>query len=97
MKKLVSFYESKDDEMTRSAIALILKAVSKANLETMKEHEEIIAPMVFFAMHGPKDEGNNYYLFFYYYCFNVFYIHYLYYNETEGAEYLISLIHITRQ
>ncbi|GBP15166.1 Proteasome adapter and scaffold protein ECM29 [Eumeta japonica] len=56
MKKLVTYYEEKDDDVTRSSIALILKAVAKAKLEVIKDNEKVIAPMVFLAMHAPKDE-----------------------------------------
>ncbi|XP_026485739.2 proteasome-associated protein ECM29 homolog [Vanessa tameamea] len=55
MKKLVNLYETKEDEASRSAIALTLKSVAKAKIEHIKDNEEILAPVVFLAMHGPKD------------------------------------------
>lgn len=57
MKKLVNIYETKDDNISKSVVALILKSVSKAKIELIKDNEEIIAPMVFLAMHAPKDDG----------------------------------------
>lgn len=57
MKKLIALNESKEDEISRSAIGLILKAIAKAKLEMIKDNEVIIAPMVFLAMHASKDDG----------------------------------------
>ncbi|XP_037874946.1 proteasome adapter and scaffold protein ECM29 isoform X1 [Bombyx mori] len=57
MKKLVSLYETKEDDVSRSAIALTLKAVSKAKLEHIKDNEAVLAPMVFLAMHGLEDDA----------------------------------------
>lgn len=57
MKKLVNIYETKEDDMSRSAVALTLKAIAKAKIEHIKDNENILAPMVFLAMHGPKDDG----------------------------------------
>lgn len=57
MKKLITLYETKEDDMSRSAIALCLKSISKAKIEHVKDNEVILAPMVFLAMHGPKDDG----------------------------------------
>lgn len=59
MKKLVTLYETKEDDMSRSAIALCLKSISKAKIEHIKDNEDVLAPMVFLAMHGPKDEGEG--------------------------------------
>lgn len=59
MKKLVGFYESKEDDESRSAIALVLRAVSKANIELIKENEHLLAPTVFMAMHAPKSDGEQ--------------------------------------
>ncbi|KAI5643789.1 hypothetical protein NE865_04185 [Phthorimaea operculella] len=59
MKKLVNLYETKEDDTARSAIALVLKAVSKAKHEHIKDNEAILAPMVFLAMHAPKDEEST--------------------------------------
>lgn len=57
MKKLVSLYETKEDDMSRSAIGLVLKSVAKAKIEHIKDNEELLAPTVFLAMHAPKDDG----------------------------------------
>lgn len=57
MKKLVTLYETKEDDTSRMAIALCLKSIAKAKIEHIKDNETILAPMVFLAMHGPKDEG----------------------------------------
>ncbi|XP_048484818.1 proteasome adapter and scaffold protein ECM29 isoform X3 [Plutella xylostella] len=59
MKKLVNIYETKDDNISKSVVALILKSVSKAKIELIKDNEEIIAPMVFLAMHAPKDDEST--------------------------------------
>ncbi|KAF9798599.1 hypothetical protein SFRURICE_008332 [Spodoptera frugiperda] len=59
MKKLVTLYETKEDDMSRSAIALCLKSISKAKIEHIKDNEDVLAPMVFLAMHGPKDEDSS--------------------------------------
>lgn len=59
MKKLVTLYETKEDDMSRSAVALVLKSIAKAKIEHIKDNEEVLAPMVFLAMHGPKDDGKN--------------------------------------
>ncbi|CAH2075093.1 unnamed protein product, partial [Iphiclides podalirius] len=59
MKKLINLYETKEDEISRSAIALVLKAVAKAKIDHIKDNEEILAPLVFLAMHAPKDEGES--------------------------------------
>lgn len=57
MKKLINLYETKEDDTSRSAIALVLKAVAKAKIEHIKDNENILAPVVFLAMHGLKDDG----------------------------------------
>jgi hypothetical protein len=57
MKKLVTVYASREDEMSRSGVALALKAVAKAKLDHLKDNEHTLAPMLFLAMHGPKDDG----------------------------------------
>lgn len=57
MKKLRNLYETKEDDLTRSIIALVLKSVAKAKIEHIKDNERIIAPIVFLAMHAPKDNG----------------------------------------
>lgn len=57
MKKLVSLYETKEDDASRSAIALVLKSVAKAKIEHIKDNEALLAPAVFLAMHAPKDDG----------------------------------------
>lgn len=62
MKKLVTLYETKEDDLSRSAVALTLKSVSKAKIEHIKDNEAILAPMVFLAMHGPKDEGEYFFM-----------------------------------
>lgn len=59
MKKLVSFYETKEDDMSKSAIALTLKAIAKAKIEHIKDNETVLAPMVFLAMHGLKDDDSS--------------------------------------
>ncbi|KAL4708413.1 hypothetical protein ACJJTC_019649, partial [Scirpophaga incertulas] len=59
MKKLVSLYETKDDDVSRSAVALVLKAVAKAKPELVKDYDHILAPMVFLAMHAPKDDDSS--------------------------------------
>ncbi|XP_060801096.1 proteasome-associated protein ECM29 homolog [Amyelois transitella] len=59
MKKLVGLYETKEDEASRSAIALTLKSVAKAKIEHIKDNEEILAPVVFLAMHAPKDNDDS--------------------------------------
>ncbi|KAJ2947108.1 hypothetical protein O0L34_g16457 [Tuta absoluta] len=59
MKKLVNLYETKEDDTARSAIALVLKAVSKAKHDHIKNNEATLAPMVFLAMHAPKDEEST--------------------------------------
>ncbi|XP_052750867.1 proteasome-associated protein ECM29 homolog [Galleria mellonella] len=59
MKKLVNLYETKEDDISRSAIALTLKSVAKAKIEHIKDNEEVLAPMVFLAMHGPKDDDSS--------------------------------------
>ena len=60
MKKLVTLYETREDDISRSAIALCLKSISKAKIEHIKDNETILAPMVFLAMHGPKDDGKTF-------------------------------------
>lgn len=60
MKKLVNLYETKEDDASRSAIALTLKSVAKAKIEHIKDNEEILAPVVFLAMHAPKENGKYY-------------------------------------
>lgn len=62
MKKLVSLYESKEEEAARSAIALTLKAVAKAKIEHIKDNEEVLAPVIFLAMHAPKDDGVQFFI-----------------------------------
>ncbi|KAG6456419.1 hypothetical protein O3G_MSEX009728 [Manduca sexta] len=59
MKKLVNLYETKEDDMSRSAIALTLKSVAKAKIEHIKNNEEVLAPTVFLAMHAPKDNESS--------------------------------------
>ncbi|CAH4007387.1 unnamed protein product [Pieris brassicae] len=59
MKKLVNLYETKEDDLARSAIALTLKSVAKAKIEHIKDNEGILAPIVFLAMHAPKDNESN--------------------------------------
>ncbi|CAK1553468.1 unnamed protein product [Leptosia nina] len=59
MKKLVNLYETKEDDSARSAIALTLKSVAKAKIEHIKDNEAVIAPIVFLAMHAPKDNESN--------------------------------------
>nr|XP_049703179.1 proteasome adapter and scaffold protein ECM29 [Helicoverpa armigera] len=59
MKKLVTLYETKEDDTSRSAIALCLRSISKAKMEHIKDNETVLAPMVFLAMHGPKDEESS--------------------------------------
>ncbi|KAL0840590.1 hypothetical protein ABMA28_015796 [Loxostege sticticalis] len=59
MKKLVTLYETKEDDMSRSAVALVLKSIAKAKIEHIKDNEEVLAPMVFLAMHGPKDDESS--------------------------------------
>ncbi|XP_052738355.1 proteasome-associated protein ECM29 homolog [Bicyclus anynana] len=59
MKKLVTLYETKEDDASRSAIALTLKSVAKAKIEHIKDNEEILAPVVFLAMHAPKDDDST--------------------------------------
>ncbi|CAH0749868.1 unnamed protein product [Diatraea saccharalis] len=59
MKKLVNLYETKEDDLSRSAVALTLKAVAKAKIEHIKDNEDILAPMVFLAMHGLKDDESG--------------------------------------
>ncbi|XP_041976007.1 proteasome-associated protein ECM29 homolog [Aricia agestis] len=56
MDKLRTLYETKEDDASRSAIALTLKAVAKAKIEIIKDNEAILAPVVFLAMHAPKDD-----------------------------------------
>lgn len=53
----MTLYETKEDDLSRSAIALTLKSIAKAKIEHLKDNEEVLAPMVFLAMHGPKDDG----------------------------------------
>ncbi|RVE49284.1 hypothetical protein evm_006078 [Chilo suppressalis] len=59
MKKLVNLYETKEDDASRTAVALTLKAIAKAKIEHIKDNEEILAPMVFLAMHGQKDDDSD--------------------------------------
>ncbi|XP_026729465.1 proteasome-associated protein ECM29 homolog [Trichoplusia ni] len=59
MKKLVTLYETKEDDMSRQAIALCLKSIAKAKIEHIKDNETLLAPMVFLAMHGPKDDEST--------------------------------------
>ncbi|XP_049865676.1 proteasome adapter and scaffold protein ECM29 [Pectinophora gossypiella] len=59
MKKLVILYESKDDDVSHSAIARMLKAVAKAKIENVKDNEAILAPTVFIAMHAPKEDESS--------------------------------------
>ncbi|XP_053602483.1 proteasome adapter and scaffold protein ECM29 isoform X2 [Plodia interpunctella] len=59
MKKLVALYETKEDDASRSAIALTLKSVAKAKIEHVKDNEEVLAPVVFLAMHAPKDNDDS--------------------------------------
>ncbi|CAB3243794.1 unnamed protein product [Arctia plantaginis] len=56
MKKLLTLYETKEDDTSRQAIGLTLKAIAKAKIEHIKDNENILAAMVFLAMHGPKDD-----------------------------------------
>ncbi|XP_050678905.1 proteasome-associated protein ECM29 homolog [Leptidea sinapis] len=59
MRKLVNLYETKEDDSTRSSVALTLKAVAKAKIEHIKDNEGILAPLVYLAMHAPKDNESN--------------------------------------
>ncbi|XP_068630379.1 proteasome-associated protein ECM29 homolog [Battus philenor] len=59
MKKLINLYETKEDDMSRSAIGLTLKSIAKAKIDHIKDNEEILAPVVFLAMHAPKDEESS--------------------------------------
>ncbi|XP_045493111.1 proteasome adapter and scaffold protein ECM29 [Colias croceus] len=59
MKKLITLYETKEDDSARSAIALTLKSIAKAKIEHIKDNEAILAPIVFLAMHAPKDDDSN--------------------------------------
>lgn len=59
MKKLVNLYETKEDDASRSAIALTLKSVAKAKIEHIKDNEEILASVVFLAMHVPKENDST--------------------------------------
>ncbi|XP_013177902.1 PREDICTED: proteasome-associated protein ECM29 homolog isoform X1 [Papilio xuthus] len=59
MKKLINLYETKEDDVSRSAVALMLRAVAKAKADHLKDNEEILAPVVFLAMHAPKDEESS--------------------------------------
>ncbi|CAH0727922.1 unnamed protein product, partial [Brenthis ino] len=59
MKKLVNLYETKEDDASRSAIALTLKSIAKAKIEHIKDNEEILAPVVFLAMHAPKEDEST--------------------------------------
>lgn len=59
LKKLVSLYETKEDDVSRQAIALTLKSIAKAKIEHIKDNEDILASMVFLAMHAPKDDDST--------------------------------------
>ncbi|CAG5035645.1 unnamed protein product [Parnassius apollo] len=59
IKKLINLYETKEDDISRSAIALTLKSIAKAKIDHIKDNEEILAPVVFLAMHAPKDEESQ--------------------------------------
>ncbi|XP_072940517.1 proteasome adapter and scaffold protein ECM29 [Epargyreus clarus] len=59
MKKLINLYETKEDDTSRSAIALTLKSIAKAKIEHIKDNEDVLAPIVFLAMHAPKDEEST--------------------------------------
>ncbi|XP_039748644.1 proteasome-associated protein ECM29 homolog [Pararge aegeria] len=59
MKKLITLYETKEDDGSRSAIALTLKSVAKAKIEHIKDNEDILAPVVFLAMHAPKEDDST--------------------------------------
>lgn len=64
MKKLVNLYETKEDDASRSAVALTLKAVAKAKIEHIKDNEETLVPVVFLAMHASKEDGQNIFCYF---------------------------------
>ncbi|XP_075970288.1 proteasome-associated protein ECM29 homolog [Anticarsia gemmatalis] len=59
MKKLVTLYETKEDDTSRQAIGLTLKSIAKAKIEHIKDNENVIAAMVFLAMHAPKDDDST--------------------------------------
>ncbi|XP_032510836.2 proteasome adapter and scaffold protein ECM29 [Danaus plexippus] len=59
MKKLVNLYETKEDDASRSAVALTLKAVAKAKIEHIKDNEETLVPVVFLAMHASKEDDSS--------------------------------------
>ncbi|XP_069674508.1 proteasome adapter and scaffold protein ECM29 isoform X2 [Periplaneta americana] len=58
--KIKTWYFEKEDESVRSACAYTLQAIGQHNQEVLKDHQSVIIPLVFFAMHANKiPEGSS--------------------------------------
>lgn len=57
--KLSTWYFEKEDLNTRTAIGLTLQAIAQYNGELLKEQFSIAIPLIFFAMHCQKIEGED--------------------------------------
>lgn len=55
--KLNTWYFEKEDGNTRTAIGATLQAIAQYNSELLKLHFPVVIPLVFFAMHDQKTEG----------------------------------------
>ncbi|CAG2057306.1 unnamed protein product [Timema podura] len=56
--KLRTWYFDKEDESIRSACAFTLQSIGQHSSDLMKNYTEVVAPLVFFAMHANKAPGN---------------------------------------
>nr|CAD7460685.1 unnamed protein product [Timema tahoe] len=52
--KLRTWYFDKEDESIRSACAFTLQSIGQHSSDLMKNYTEVVAPLVFFAMHANK-------------------------------------------
>nr|CAD7446900.1 unnamed protein product [Timema bartmani] len=52
--KLRTWYFDKEDESIRSACAFTLQSIGQHSSDLMKNYTEVLAPLVFFAMHANK-------------------------------------------
>lgn len=56
--KLKVWYFEREDDCIRLSVGQVIQSIGTHNQEVIKAHSEIVLPLVFFAMHAEKTEGN---------------------------------------
>lgn len=56
--KLKTWYFEREDNSIRSAVGYVIQSIGTHNQDTLKAHSDVVLPLVFFAMHAEKNEGN---------------------------------------